>query len=103
MPPWHKKCRFIEKEYNNQIFKPKSTPMSQLASINVGHDELEALRLVDLQHMRQADAAEMMGISPATIQRIVETTREKIVRALIEGHAIVIEGGDYQIRGKSRG
>jgi len=74
--------------------------MSQLAVINIGHDELEAVKLVDVEHLRQVDAAEKMGISPATIQRIIETTREKIVKALIEGHAIIIDGGDYEIKEK---
>lgn len=100
MAPWSKKCRFIEKEYNGYIFKPKSIPMSRLASISIGHDEMEALRLVDYEHMRQADAAEKMGISPATIQRIVESAREKLVKALIQGHAIVIQGGKYQVKSK---
>jgi len=98
MAPWQKKCRFIERNYNNHVFKPKSIPMSQLATINIGLDELEALRLVDFEHMKQADAADKMGVSAATIQRIIETAREKIVKALIEGHAIVIEGGDYKIK-----
>lgn len=96
--PNNKKCRFIEKEYNNHVFKPKAIPMSQLATMNIGHDELEALRLVDLNHMRQSDAAENMGVSSATIQRIIEAAREKVVRALIEGHAIAIEGGQYKIK-----
>lgn len=98
MSPWKKKDRFIEQKYKNYIFKPKSTPMSQLTLTNIGHDELEALKLVDMQHMRQSDAAEEMGISAATIQRIIESSREKLVKALIEGHAIIIEGGQYQIK-----
>ncbi len=97
MAPWAKKCRLIEKEYQNHVFKPKSIPMSQLAQIKIGHDELEALRLVDMEHMKQSDAAERMGISSATIQRIIEDSRAKIIKALVEGHAIVIEGGDYQV------
>jgi predicted DNA-binding protein (UPF0251 family) len=96
--PWRKKCRYIEQEYNNYVFKPKSIPLSQLARINIGHDEMEAIKLVDFEHMRQADAAKKMGISPATIQRMVEATREKLVKALIEGHAIVIDGGDYRLK-----
>ncbi len=96
--PWHKKRRFIEREYPNHIFKPVSVPMSQLFKISIGHDEMEALKLVDLEHMRQSDAAEKMGVSPATIQRIIEATREKLVKALIEGHAIIIDGGDYKVK-----
>ncbi len=98
MAPWRKKCRFIDQKYENHIFKPKSIPMSQLASIQIGHDEMEALKLVDFEHMRQSDAAGKMGVSSATIQRIIEATREKIVKALIKGHAIIIEGGDYEIK-----
>ena len=98
MAPWRKKCRFIDQEYKNHVFKPKAIPMSQLASINIGHDEMEAIKLVDLHHLRQSDAADLMGVSSATIQRMIETTREKIVKALIEGHAIIIEGGDYKIK-----
>lgn len=98
MAPWRKKCRYIEKEFCNHVFKPKAIPMSQLSSVTIHHDEMEALKMVDFQHMRQADAAEKMGISPATIQRMIESAREKIVRALIEGHAIIINGGEYKIK-----
>ena len=72
--------------------------MSQLPKITIGHDEMEALRLVDKERLRQSDAAEKMGISPATIQRMLEVSRGKVVRALIEGYAIVIEGGNYEVR-----
>lgn len=98
MAPGQKKCRVIDREYDNHYFKPQGIPLSKLAKITLGHDELEAIRLVDLEHMRQSDAAERMEISSATIQRVVESAREKIARALIEGHAIEIEGGDYLVR-----
>lgn len=98
MPHWKQKCRFIEREYEKHIFKPQAIPLSKLAKINLGHDEIEAMRLVDMQHMRQEDAAKKMGISSATIQRIIETAREKLVKALIEGHAIVIDGGFYKVK-----
>ena len=101
MSPWKKKCRFIEKEYDTHIFKPKAIPLSKLAIINLGHDELEAIRLVDVEHLRQEDAAKKMGISSATIQRIIETAREKIGKALINGHAISIDGGFYKVKNKT--
>ena len=98
MSPWKKKCRFIEKEYDSHIFKPKAIPLSKLKIINIGHDELEAIRLVDVEHMRQEDAAKKMGISSGTIQRIIEATREKIGKALIDGQAISIDGGHYKVK-----
>ena len=96
--PWRKKCRFIEKEYPNHVFKPISVPLSSLAKVSIGHDEMEALKLVDFKHMKQSEAADLMGVSSATIQRMIESSRERIVKALIEGHAIVIEGGDYLVK-----
>jgi uncharacterized protein len=98
MSPWKKKCRFIERDYDNFIFKPKSIPMTKLAIMNIGLDEMEAIRLVDVEHMRQEDAAKKMGISSGTIQRIIEATREKIGKALINGHAISISGGFYKVK-----
>jgi predicted DNA-binding protein (UPF0251 family) len=98
MSPWKKKCRFIEREYENRVFKPKGIPMGRLPMVNIGHDELEAVRLVDVEHMRQEDAAKKMNISSGTIQRMLESTREKIGKALIEGYVIVIEGGFYKIK-----
>lgn len=41
--------------------------MGRLPMVNIGHDELEALRLVDVEHMRQEDAAKKMNISSGTI------------------------------------
>lgn len=98
MSPWQKKCRYIDKEYSNHVFKPKSVPMSKLKQVLVGHDEMEALKLVDIDHMKQSEAANKMGISSATIQRVIESARQKITSALIEGKAIIIDGGDYVVK-----
>jgi len=60
-------------------------------------DELEALRLADKEGMYQEHAAERMNISRPTFGRIVETARRKVAEALVEGKALRIEGGNFNM------
>ncbi len=73
--------------------------MSQLTAIRIGLDELEAVRLCDLENLEQAAAGERMGISRGTVQRLLKSGRAKLVGALIENSALVIEkgGGDEAV------
>ncbi|OQA24447.1 MAG: hypothetical protein BWY59_02199 [Verrucomicrobia bacterium ADurb.Bin345] len=74
-------------------FKPAGVPLRVLAEVVVTLDELEALRLADLQGAYQEKAAEQMKISRPTFARIVESARRKVADALINGKAIRVEGG----------
>lgn len=58
-------------------------------------DELEAVRLVDLEGKGQKEAAEIMDVSQPTLHRIVKEARKKVAEALVLGKALRIEGGDY--------
>jgi uncharacterized protein len=58
-------------------------------------EELEAIRLKDLEGLEQADCARQMQISRPTFQRILLAAREKIADSLIHGKALQIEGGHY--------
>ena len=60
-------------------------------------EELEAIRLSDLMNMDQDRAAEVMEVSRGTYQRILNSARQKIASALINGKSIRIHGGNYQI------
>jgi len=51
-------------------------------------DEIEALRLADLEGCYHNDAAERMGVSRQTFGNIVKRARQKIADALINGKAI---------------
>ena len=68
--------------------------MSKLQVIRLGIDELEALRLCDLEGYEQESAGERMGISRGTVQRILKSGREKVIRALLDSSALVIEKGE---------
>lgn len=72
-------------------FKPRAVPLSALEEVDLGGDELEALRLCDLERLGQTAAAKKMKISQSTLQRILTSARQKVARGLIEGKAIKIK------------
>jgi uncharacterized protein len=68
--------------------------MSDLAQVKLAADELEAVRLCDVEGMTQAEAGDLMGVSRGTIQRLVCSARKKIVEAILLGQALMIELGE---------
>ena len=57
-------------------------------------DELESLRLADLEGLYHEEAAQRMNVSRQTFGRIIESARRKAAQALVVGKAIRIEGGE---------
>jgi predicted DNA-binding protein (UPF0251 family) len=74
-------------------FKPRGVPVAQLEETQLSVDELEALRLADLEGLYHEDAAARMNVSRPTFGRIVEAARKKVAEALVKGRALRIEGG----------
>jgi predicted DNA-binding protein (UPF0251 family)/predicted RNA-binding Zn-ribbon protein involved in translation (DUF1610 family) len=66
-----------------------------LEEIDLGVDELEAIRLVDLECKEQKEAAQIMNISQPTLHRVLKEARNKIADVLVSGKALRIGGGDY--------
>jgi predicted DNA-binding protein (UPF0251 family) len=60
-------------------------------------EELEAIRLKDLEGMEQEECAARMEVSRPTFQRILISAREKIADSLINGKSILIEGGNFTL------
>lgn len=58
-------------------------------------EEIEAIRLKDLEGLEQAECAERMEVSRPTFQRILLSAREKIADGLINGKSLHINGGNY--------
>jgi predicted DNA-binding protein (UPF0251 family) len=72
-------------------FKPQGVPMRALAEVVLLADELEALKLYDVDLLSQTTAAQKMGISQPTFARILDSANKKIAGALVKGQAIRIE------------
>lgn len=62
--------------------------------ISLSADEYEMLRLHDLEHLHQADAAKQMRISRPTAANLLASAHEKIADALVNGKTICIELGN---------
>ena len=78
-------------------FKPAAIPMHLLEEVCLSVEEAEALRLKDVEGLEQEEGAEKMGISRPTFQRILASARHKVADALLQGKAIRIEGGNFQL------
>ncbi len=81
------------------FFKPTGIPFHELEQVTLALDEVEALRLADLNGLYQEQAAEQMKISRSTFSRIVEEARRKVADALIHGKALRLEGGAVVMKG----
>ena len=92
--PRPKKHRHCECEMHDRVFKPAGTPLRELERIPLQRDELEALRLCDLEGLSQEQAGQQMKISRGTVQRLVTAARKKITGALVNGAALIFEEKD---------
>lgn len=81
------------------FFKPAGVPCRDLEIVTLALDELEALRLADLEGLYQEDASARMNVSRQTFARIIEAARRKAADALIHGKALRLEGGAVTLKG----
>jgi len=86
-------CRRVAGLPRCGMFKPAGVPACSLEEVVLTVDELEAIRLADLQGLYQEQAAGQMKVSRQTFGRIIESARRKVAETLVEGKALRIEGG----------
>jgi len=84
-------------EPNALYFKPRGIPFVSLEQVQLTFDELEAIRLNDLEGLGQTASGEKMQISQPTFHRTLVSARRKIADALVNGKALKIEGGTYKL------
>jgi len=87
------KCRWIGVRPSVTAFRPCGAGRRELEAVELGLDELEAIRLADYEGLYQDAAAERMGISRATFGRLIERARHKVASALINARTLVFRGG----------
>lgn len=89
------KVRKVEKLPKESYFVPLGKKKCELEEMTLKVEELEAMRLKDIERLSQQECAEQMEISRQTFQNILDEARRKLVVALIEGNAIRIGGGHF--------
>jgi predicted DNA-binding protein (UPF0251 family) len=72
-------------------FKPRGVPLRALSEVALALDEMEALKLYEVDGFDQVTAAKKMKVSQPTFARILDKAQKKIAEALVSGKAIRIE------------
>ncbi len=88
------KARQVHCRFQHKRFCAHGNDEAQ--DIMIGHDLMEALRLVDAEGASQDEAARSMEVSTATLCRILGQARLHVATALCNGHNIIIEGGNVK-------
>jgi uncharacterized protein len=89
------KCRQVAFLPGVTYFKPAGIPLRLLEEVQLTVEEVESIRLKDVERLEQQKCAEKMNISRPTFQRILTSARRKTAEALLNGKAIRIEGGNF--------
>lgn len=74
----------------NKKFNPEGHSENDCPCVELSAEEVEALRLKNIKGLDQTAAAEKMGISQSTFQRVLSGAYKKVSDALINGKAIKI-------------
>ncbi|PIT84797.1 hypothetical protein COU37_01500 [Candidatus Micrarchaeota archaeon CG10_big_fil_rev_8_21_14_0_10_45_29] len=82
-------------------FKPAGIRLSSLEEVELSFEELEAMRLSEIEEVGQEMAAKKMGVHQSTFQRTLLRARQKVADALVNGKAIRICGGVYKMPGRN--
>ncbi len=90
------KPRTIYKEPRIRQFSPRGR-IGRPGYMRLKFEEYEAIRLSDHIGLAQAEAAGFMGISQQTFSRVLKNARKSLAEALIKGHIIKIDGGDFRL------
>ncbi len=91
-----RKLRCIAAEPRTLYYKPRGVPLTELEELRLGMEELEALRLAEVEGLAMEEAARAMGVSRHTFGRVLRNARRIVARALVGAYALRIEGGHYQ-------
>ncbi len=72
------------------FFKPRGVPLRDLKCVILTMEEIQALRLKDMDNLDQISCAKKMNTSQSTFQRILRSAHRKVSRAVLEGKAIKV-------------
>lgn len=78
-------------------FRPSGVPLRTLDEVLLTVEESEAIRLKDLEGLQQEECAQRMKISRPTFHRVLGSARGKLADAVINGKAVRIGGGNFEM------
>jgi uncharacterized protein len=92
--------RIINSASESRCYKPCCCPEKEGEGISLKPDEIELIRLIDLEGLEQEEAAEKLGVSRKTAWRDLHEARRKIADALVNGKGIEMTGCQKAAEGR---
>lgn len=80
-----------------KVFGPLNIDNTNNEIITLNVEELESMRLMDLEGLDQIACADRMGVARSTFQRIYSDAKRKMTDSLVNGKVLKIEGGNYTL------
>jgi len=93
IPRWRRVASIPAVNY----FKPGGVLVRALQEVRLSVEEAEALRLKDLEGLEQEECARKMNVSRPTFHRVLASARTKVADAILNGKALRIEGGNFEM------
>jgi predicted DNA-binding protein (UPF0251 family)/predicted Fe-Mo cluster-binding NifX family protein len=91
------KWRCLECLPGSKLFGPMGVSVKRLEKLKMSLDELEALRLLHLEGITQAQAGNRLGVSASTVSRMAERAHRVVTEALVSGKVLCLEGGPITV------
>jgi predicted DNA-binding protein (UPF0251 family) len=92
--------RIIEGTGESRCYKPCCCFSEKDEGILLKPEEIELIRLIDLEGLDQEEAAERLGVSRKTAWRDLHDARRKIADALVNGKGIEMAGCTIAAEGR---
>ena len=97
------KCRRVCGHPRCTHFEPRGMQGARAEPVVMQVDEYETVRLIDHEGLTQEECAARMDIARTTVTGIYMRARRKIAEALVNGRALVIRGGDFEVCARGDG
>lgn len=94
MPRPQRRRRVCEEPEFNSFF-PEGIPCKDEVVLSI--DEYEVIRLIDLEQLTHAQAAQRMDISRPTATEIYNSARIKLADCIVNGKKLLVSGGNYKL------
>jgi predicted DNA-binding protein (UPF0251 family) len=85
---------------DTRCYKPCCHADDEAPEVVIQPDEIELIRLIDLEGLEQEEAAETLGVSRKTVWRDLHDARKKIADALVNGKGIGMGGCSRMAEGR---
>jgi len=92
--------RRMDRDGPLRCYAPQCNTADETACVILLPEELELLKLVDLNGLEQEEASAMIGVSRRTVWKDLHEARRKVADALINGKKIEIAGCERRIDGR---